>query len=150
MRKRTQKIMQAVPMWMPMTMLPREASPSLHWHRLFPPGSKHSTNEEHPHDRKKLSFGHTSIWHIFVAIVSSVLRVADIILRQRSGGPCVEVCLQPVQCESFLIVAKRNEKRYSSCAMSLFGILPRYNYKRAINFYSNYPTFLYEDEPRKN
>ncbi|TNN54438.1 hypothetical protein EYF80_035347 [Liparis tanakae] len=39
MRKSTQKMMQAVPMWMPMTMLPRDASPSLHWHRLSPPES---------------------------------------------------------------------------------------------------------------
>ena len=47
--------MQAVPIWMPMMMLPREASPSLHWHRLFPPGNKHNTNVEHATDGKELN-----------------------------------------------------------------------------------------------
>lgn len=48
MRKRTQKMMQAVPIWMPMTMLPSEASPSLHWHRRSPPGNKPNITDERP------------------------------------------------------------------------------------------------------
>lgn len=47
MRKRTQKMMQAVPMWMPMTMLPSDASLSLHWHRGSPAGKKYHINNEH-------------------------------------------------------------------------------------------------------
>lgn len=125
MRKRTQKIMQAVPIWMPMTMLPREASPSLHWHRLFSPGNKHRTNEEHPHDRKKLSFGQTIIWHIYMVILCFTCCWYSLKAKvwwSLCGGLPAANSVWELSYSSQEIL-----KRYSSCVMSLFGILPRYN-----------------------
>lgn len=79
MRKRTQKMMQAVPIWMPMTMLPREASPSLHWHMLFSPGNKHRPDETQPEDGEN-----QKAEHIHVVPLLTILHTADItVLRQK-------------------------------------------------------------------
>lgn len=45
--------MQAVPMWMPMTTLPRDTSPSLHGHALFSPDTKDTQIKEDQHRSKQ-------------------------------------------------------------------------------------------------
>lgn len=101
-RKRTQKMMQAVPIWMPMTILPREASPSRHWHRLFPPVDKNTAKRENI--SMMGGFNQINIWHrimfllifqgFFIVLISlsreSAPLAAKIMLKTRCS--CISVC----------------------------------------------------------
>lgn len=98
-RKRTQKMMQAVPIWMPMTMLPREASPSRHWHRLFPPVDKKYSKRENIFMTG--GFNRIIIWHriMFFAHFSGIFHSTDIIvLNQGVSGPLAAKIMLKTHC----------------------------------------------------